>query len=87
MANDKEVYAAVAGSIKGFFSPADDDENIKALNVFGQAYQFITRPAADVRPNDKLTIDSVIYNVRGVSKYKLMGTYFLKCILEVPNND
>lgn len=78
---------AETGSYYGFFQPVDSDNNTIALQVMGQAYQFVTDGAADIQPSDKLFIDSVEYRVRGIRRNAMKRHDFLTVTLELTVKD
>lgn len=71
----------------GFFSPIDSDENVIALGIVGQAYQFVTEGTADIEATDILTINSEEYRVRGVRRNRMKRQDKLTCIMEKPSTD
>ena len=62
----KQVYSTASTGVRCRIEPASD--HVAAINEvgFGQAYKVFFDRSVDVRTNDKLTIDSVVYEVRGV---------------------
>lgn len=79
----KATFAAVAGTIRGYFTPAASSQTTLSLGIIGQAFEFYTDGQKDIKVNDVLTIDSVDYGVQGISIYQLGGNYFQKCILQL----
>lgn len=73
-----------ANSYYGFFQPIDQDNNTIALNIMGQAYQFVTEGDADIKASDKLIINSEDYRVRGVKRNDMKRHDFLTVLLEKP---
>lgn len=63
--------------------------HLKALTIkdgieisnFGKEYQFNTDYNADIKESDRVTIDWVTYDVKGVSKFKGVSFSRLQCIL------
>jgi len=86
-ASNKSSYASVAGTIRGFFAPAQNYQAVQQLGIIGQAYEFTTDGHKDIRVNDILTIDSVDYGVQGVARYKMGAQDFLRCTLNLLVNE
>lgn len=81
--NDQSAYATVSGvTYYGFFRPVDTSQNIIALRITGQAYQFTTDGANDIRNSDILTYNSEEYGVLGVKRMTQKGIDTLDCFLE-----
>jgi hypothetical protein len=62
----KQVYASASTGSRCRIEPASD--YVAAVNEaqYGQAFKVFFDRSVDVRTNDKLTIDGVVYEVRGV---------------------
>lgn len=82
--SDKASLAAVAGTVFGALRPIDQDENTIALNLTGQGYRFDVDDGDDVRVNDRLTINSEVFVVRGIKKYNQRSIDAKACFLEKP---
>lgn len=84
---DKSSYAPVGTTLFGSFQPIDQEMNVIALQIQGQAYEFITDAESDIKAQDKITItdlegNSDEYRVKGIQKFIVGGMRYLKCILE-----
>lgn len=84
---NKATYSNVAQNIFGFFKPISSSQATLALGIMGQAYEYTVHVDEDIRVGDILTIDSDEYKVRGVSKYKLGGIDFRKCVLDITTKE
>lgn len=64
--SEKQVYASVYTGVRCRIEPASD--SVASMNdvQYGQAFNVFFDRSVDVKTNDKLTIDSVTYEVRGV---------------------
>lgn len=80
---DKSAYAAVAGTILGFFAPVDPEQRPQTAQIASMAYQFICTGETSILVSDILTVNSLAYTVRGVRRYTLESLDFLDCILEL----
>lgn len=83
---DKSTYASV-GDVEGNFEPVSPSMEAIAEGAVSQSYQFVCDIESDVRDNDRLTIESEVYGVKGTSKFRLGSVEFLRCILEKAVND
>ena len=83
----KSTFAAVAGDIRGYFTPASNAQTGLSLGIIGQAYEFHTDSQKDIKVNDILTISSVDYGVQGVSVFNLGGISFKRCVLQLIVNE
>lgn len=79
---DKSAYGAVGSPIFGLFTPVDQDQNVIALKIMGQAYKFITDGENDVRAADIVVFDSEEYGVKGIQKFNQKSLKFLNVYLE-----
>lgn len=77
----KSTYATV-GDVEGNFEPISPSMEAIAEGAISQSYQFICDIDSDIRANDRLTIDSEVYGVKGVSKFRQGSVEFLRCIME-----
>lgn len=81
--NDQSEYATVSGvTYYGFFRPVDTSQNIIALRITGQAFQFSTDGINDIRISDILTYNSEEYGVLGIKRMTQKGVDVLHCYLE-----
>lgn len=78
---NKSSYASV-GDVEGNFEPVSPSMEAIAEGAISQTYQFICDIESDIRDNDRLTIDSEVYGVKGTSKFRQGSIEFLRCILE-----
>jgi len=79
---DKSAYVAVSGTLYGLFIPVDQDQNVIALKIVGQAYKFSTDGVNDIRPGDIVTYLSEEYGVKGTQKLTQKSLSVLLCYLE-----
>lgn len=84
---DTATYGAVSGSVLGWFIPLEGSQKTIALGIIGQGYEFTCDGAEDVRVNDIMTIDTVAYSVKGVSRFKSFSQDILKVVLELNVKD
>ncbi len=78
------TYTVVSGvTLIGFFTPMDPEQNKNQLGAGMQGYKFYTDGGSTVYPSDKLTINSVDYQVRGVRRYNMRSLDFLDITLEL----
>jgi hypothetical protein len=80
--SNKSSKQAFGSVIRGFFRPLTNTESVQQYGTIGQSYLFITDGATDIRPSDQLTIDNVIYNVKGISRFKHFSQDTLRVSLE-----
>jgi len=80
IASGKSTYSAL-GSGEGFFKTMGDEmamlNNIQA----GQGFLMDTDGDADILPTDRVTVNSVDYDVKGVSAHEMRGLSYKKVIL------
>lgn len=79
---DQSSYASTGVTVEGFFVPISPSMDAIAAGVISQTYQFSTEEDADIQDNDHLTIDGIVYGVKGTSIFTLRSVRFLKVILE-----
>lgn len=68
-----------------YFRPLSEEQ--ASLNNFqwGQAFQMITETSVDIRQGDRITVDSVVYLVRGMSNHNRGGfTSYKKYLCVLP---
>ncbi len=65
---NKASYVSTGTEIRGFLMPIDSDQNVIALGIMGQAYEFTTQGYQDIQIKDVLTIETVEYRVRGIKR-------------------
>lgn len=68
--------------VRGFFRPLTNTESVQQYGTMGQSYIFITDGTTDIRPSDELTIDSIVYNVKGIARFKHFSQDTLRVSLE-----
>jgi len=62
---DKSVYASV-GSATCYLRPLSEEQASMNGFQYGTGFAIIVETGVDIREADKVTIDSVVYTVRGV---------------------
>jgi hypothetical protein len=85
-------YTDDTGYKKSWYTPTWKEYmwHLKALTIkdgielsnFGKEYQFNTNLWADIKESDKLTIDWVEYNVKGIWSFNWITFNRLMCILQ-----
>lgn len=76
------------GTAEGYLRPLTADESSLNGVQFGQGYQLIVETSVDIRPQDRVTIDSVDYLVRGVANHDRGGfTAYKACLVTLPQDD
>jgi hypothetical protein len=65
----------------GYFAPTATNENSGAQGIISQSYQFITDGVQDIRANDRLTISTVEYGVKGIQRFTQLSQDILVCTL------
>ena len=83
---DKSSYSTV-GDVEGNFEPISPSMDAIAQGALSQSYQFVCDIESDVRDNDRLTIESEAYGVKGTSKFRQGSIEFLRCSLEKAVNN
>lgn len=83
---NKSTFADVSGTLHGFFTPIDNYQRVQSLGIIGQAFEFITDGAKDIKANDIITIDSTAYGVVGVSRYRMASQDILRVYLQLQSN-
>jgi hypothetical protein len=83
----KATYASVAGNIFGSFQPLGASDDVVALGIVGQAYQFIADGSTDVITGDILTINSQDYTVKGVRRQTNGSVDELECLMQLATAD
>lgn len=74
-----------AGEVTGMFLPLNDERKQLATEqgIIGKAFVFYTEKSADIQETDRLTIDTIIYEVKGIKKYDVGSTLdHLEILLE-----
>lgn len=80
----KSSFASV-GSATGYLKPLSEQESAFNGIQFGQAFNLIVECSVDIREGDKVTIDSVVYVVRGVVNHDRGGfTAYKKALITKP---
>lgn len=77
----KSWYTATGKSYTGHLKALTVKDWIELSN-FWKEFQFNTEYNADIKESDKLTIDSITYDVKWVSKYDWKVFSRLVCILQ-----
>lgn len=73
------------GAGEGYLRPLAADESSLNGVQFGQAFQLIVETSLDIRVQDRVTIDSVEYLVRGVANHDRGGpTAYKACLVTLP---
>lgn len=73
--SDKATYATVSSFTPlGYFAPITAFNAQDQIEVVDQGYQFVTDGYIDIRANDQLTINSVVYGVKGIQRFN-QGMY------------
>lgn len=80
--SSKATYSTKNDRVYGQFRPIGASMATVALNIQGQAYQFVTEGYKPIQANDKLTIEENVYGVKGVARTTLGGVDMLVCTLE-----
>lgn len=76
------------GTAEGYLRPLAADEASANSVQFGQAFQLIIETSVDIRVQDRVTIDSVDYLVRGVANHDRGGpTAYKACLVTLPQDD
>lgn len=83
---NKSSFAAVSGTIRGFFAPMEPSQKTEALGIIDQAFEFTTDGYKDIQVNDILTISSKDYGVKGVARYTMGSQDILRCVLQLIAN-
>jgi len=78
---DKSTYSTVSGTINGYFAPTATNESTGYQGIISQSYQFVTDGQQDIRANDRLTINSEEYGVKGIQRFTLLSQDVLLCTL------
>lgn len=80
--SDKASYATVSGvTLIGYFAPITPTDGVDVVSMIDQGYQFVTDGPTDIRPNDQLTISSIVYGVKGVQRFTQLSQDVLICSL------
>lgn len=77
----KSWYTATGNSYEWHLKALTIKDGIETSN-FWKEFLFHTVSGADIKESDKLTIDSVDYDVKGISTYKGVSFSRLQCIVE-----
>lgn len=78
---DKSAYSSVTGTVYGYFAPTATNESVGAQGVISQSFQFITDGTQDIRQNDRLSINSESYGVKGIQRFTQLSQDILICTL------
>lgn len=83
-----KATASSVGTATGYLRPLSADEASLNGVQHGQAYQLIVETDVDIRPQDRVTISSVDYLVRGVANHDRGGpTAYKACLVTLPQDD
>lgn len=78
------AFASV-GSCTGYFRPLSEQESNFSNIQYGLAFSLITETSVDIKQGDKVTVDSVVYLVRGIVNHDRGGiTAYKKALLIKP---
>lgn len=81
----KSVLTDLSITATCYFRPLSEEQ--ASLNNFqwGQAFQMITETSVDIRQGDRITVDSVVYLVRGMANHNRGGfTAYKKYLCVLP---
>jgi hypothetical protein len=82
----KSVYASV-GTSTCYLRPMTEEQASVNGFQYGLAFTAIFETSVDVRESDKITIDSVVYTVRGVANHdRGYATGYKKCVITKAEN-
>lgn len=83
-----KATSSSVGTAVGYLRPLAADQSSVNGVQFGQAFQLIVETSVDIRVQDKVTIDSVDYLVRGVANHDRGGpTAYKACLVTLPQDD
>lgn len=84
--SNKATFASQGSGVLGYFTPIEPSQKTESAGIMTQAYEFTVDGWEDILVNDILTIESVEYGVKGVSRYKTSRIDILRCLLvEIAN--
>lgn len=71
----------------GYLRPLNDEQSSANGIQWGQGYSLIVETSIDIREGDRVTVDSVVYTVRGMVNHDRGGiTAYKKCLLLKPQS-
>ena len=81
---DKSAYASV-GTATGYLRPLTEEQSSVNGLQYGNGFSLIVETSVDIREQDKVTIDSVTYLIRGVVNHDRGGLLaYKRAILTKP---